>query len=101
MNEPSPLDLPFDPSVGPGNFPWDLWEQKARDAGVADALAGIGRSVMREAVQHSWTAELMSECGWDDEGNQMIELALKDATSAENRWRYLLDSDGDRVPAEG
>ena len=101
MNESSPLDLPFDPSVGPGNFPWDLWEQKAKDAGISDALAAIGRSVMREAVQHSWPADLMSECGWVDGGNQMIAFAHDDANAAETRWRYLLDSDGDRVPGEG
>jgi hypothetical protein len=61
----------------PGEFPWDEWQLRARAAGVPEALASLGRGVIREAYQHTWSAALQSECGWDDDGEAMIELALR------------------------
>ena len=61
--------------AGPGNFPWDTWERRAQDAGVWFELAVLGRSVYREAYQHNWEQELKQECGWQDDGNAMIDLA--------------------------
>lgn len=79
----------------PGEFPWDEWKARATAAGVPEDLAGLGRAVVREAYQHSWSPELQTECGWDDDGEAMIELALRDPAHASRRWSLLLETDGD------
>lgn len=78
-----------------GEFPWDEWEARARASGVTEELVLLGRAVIREANQHCWSAQLQRECGWDDDGDAMIELALRDPARAKRRWSWLLDSDGD------
>ena len=79
----------------PGEFPWDEWQGRARAAGLAEELAMLGRAVIREAYQHTWSAELQRECGWDDDGDAMIELALRDPARAARRWSWLMETDGD------
>jgi len=83
----------------PGEFPWGEWQLRASAAGVPEALASLGRSVIREAYQHAWSPALQSECGWDDDGNTMLELALRGATAAERRWSWLLETDAGRARA--
>lgn len=78
-----------------GEFPWDEWQARARAAGMAEELALLGRAVIREAYQHMWSAELQRECGWDDDGDAMIELALRDPAGAKRRWSWLMETDGD------
>jgi hypothetical protein len=56
----------------------------------------LGRSMIREAYQHDWPAKLQSECGWDDDGEAMIELALRDPARTDRRWRWLMETDGER-----
>lgn len=51
---------------------------------------------MREAVQHDWTRELKSECGWADGGKKLLALAQLNPTVAEERWGHLLETDGGR-----
>jgi hypothetical protein len=77
-----------------GEFPWDEWEQRAMAAGVPKELAQLGRAVIREADQHTWSVALQTECGWDDDGDAMIEFALRDPTHANRRWSLLMDTDG-------
>ncbi len=79
---------------GPGNFPWDQWEQKAAAAGIDEELAGLGRTVYREAYNHAWGEELQAECGWSDGGDALLELALHKPDLARERWEYLLKTDG-------
>ena len=79
-----------------GEYPWDEWQGRARAAGVPEELAMLGRAVIREAYQHGWPAKLQSECGWDDDGEAMIELALRDPARADRRWRWLMETDGER-----
>jgi hypothetical protein len=83
----------------PGEFPWDEWQLRACAAGVPEALASLGRGVIREAYQHTWSAALQSECGWDDDGESMIDLALRDAAGAARRWSWLLETDAGRARA--
>jgi len=78
-------------------YAWDEWQQRAKAAGVAEDLAQLGRSLMREADQHSWPEELQAECGWDDDGATMIALAVADPTAARDRWSWLMNTDGERV----
>ena len=59
-----------------GQYPWDFWEKRALARGVPGELASLGRAVMREAYQHQWESLLRALCGWEDEGEAMIELAL-------------------------
>lgn len=80
----------------PGAYPWDEWQARARAAGVVEELAVLGRAVIREAYQHDWSDELQRECGWDDDGEAMIELALRDRSGAARRWRQLMETDGGR-----
>jgi len=79
-----------------GHYPWDDWQRKALAKGVPEALAGLGRAVMREAFQHDWPEALKSRCGWHDEGLRMIQIALRSPKTAEKRWQRLLETDGGR-----
>jgi hypothetical protein len=78
----------------PGGYPWDEWRQRALAAGIDDALAWLGRGVMREAYNHDWSERLRHECGWSDEGATMLELALAQPGEAARRWEWLLSTDG-------
>ncbi len=77
-----------------GRYAWDRWRLRAQEAGLPEDLAWLGRDVMREAVQHAWSEELKAECGWADEGQAMLELALRAPKKAEKRWQRLMDTDG-------
>lgn len=77
-------------------YPWDDWEQRALEGGVSKELASLGRAVMREAYQHQWEPKLQALCGWEDEGETMIRLALEMPAQARYIWQKLLDTDGCR-----
>lgn len=81
---------------GPGSYPWDDWERAAVAAGIAPELAALGRSVMREAYQHDWCAQLKYECGLDNQDTAagMIACAREQPHLAESRWQWLLATDG-------
>lgn len=79
-----------------GRFAWDRWEQRARAAGIGKDLAGLGRAVMREAIQHDWPPELKAECGWGDDGERLLVFAQQEPAAAEERWGFLLETDGER-----
>ena len=80
-----------------GHYPWDHWQRIALERGVPEELATLGRSLMREASQHSWGERLRSICGWNDEGRRMISLALRSPKTARQRWSWLMVTDGHRV----
>lgn len=77
------------------DFAWDHWQKWAIEDGVPEQLAQLGRAVIREAYQHNWPNKLKAECGWSDDGREMLELAKTDPERAAIRWKYLLESDGD------
>lgn len=79
-----------------GEYPWDDWEAYAKAQGVPEALASLGRAVIREAYQHGWSSKLKSLCGWRDDGQRMLKLALRSSQTARKRWQRLLDTDGNR-----
>lgn len=79
-----------------GHYPWDDWQRCALTRGVNNELATLGRAVMREAYQHDWEARLQALCGWNDNGEAMIELALSGPDQALFAWQKLLDTDGCR-----
>ena len=79
-----------------GRYAWDRWETRALEAGLEPKLAQRGRAVMREAVQHDWESELKAECGWLDAGQAMLSLALHEGAMVAERWKYLLETDGER-----
>jgi hypothetical protein len=68
----------------------------ALEDGVDEDLAGLGRSLIREADQHNWDERLRNECGWADDGQAMLELALKKPEEARKRWQHLMETDGER-----
>lgn len=70
--------------------PWDQWYSRALDEGIDGELAELGRRVMREASVQRWPARLRRECGFEDGGEAMIELASDEPDTAEARWRRLL-----------
>jgi len=86
---------PPETTMKPGSYPWDHWQTRALEAGLANELAVLGRAVMREAVQHNWRPHLQAECGWGDEGGKMLELALSKPKQAAKRWEHLLQTDGE------
>ena len=79
---------PPDPSYGPL---WERWFDQALEQGVDDDLASLGRSVIREARMLSWGKDREAECGWLDDGEAMLELALVDPERARAAWQALLD----------
>jgi hypothetical protein len=70
---------------------WERWFERAVEEGVEEDLASLGRSVIRECRTQRWGEERRAECGWFDDGDAMLELALVDPEQAEERWRLLLD----------
>jgi hypothetical protein len=81
----------------PGSYPWDFWQTRALEAELARELAVLGRAVMREAAQHNWRPRLQAECGWNDDGEEMLELALSKPVQAAKRWEHLLVTDGETL----
>lgn len=77
----------------PGHFPWDDWEKSALAAGVSQELATLGRATMREASQHGWPYKLKVLCGWRDNGQRMIRLALRSPETAKERWNGLFEAE--------
>lgn len=78
-----------------GEYPWDHWAARAKDAGVAENLAQLGRSVMRDADQHAWCRELWERCGWTEESAAgMIAYALRSPAEAKKQWEQLMETDG-------
>ncbi|TWU62348.1 hypothetical protein V7x_40770 [Crateriforma conspicua] len=73
-----------------GGFEWDAWKLKADMKGVPTDLACLGRDLMREAFEQSWSKELQAECGWKDRGIAMIELAMTSPSVARQRWTELM-----------
>lgn len=94
-----PVEKPKWLEDGPGNYPWDRWEERARGAGIEDDLAALGRAVYREAYNHGWDRNLQSECGWSDDGERMLQYALIRPEVMRAWWQYLLDTDGERIDA--
>lgn len=76
------------------DFPWNDWKECALDAGLSEEFSSVGRSVMREAFQHSWNDELSKECGWKDNGREMIAQAKVKPDQTLARWQHLLETDG-------
>lgn len=83
-------------SCNPGEYPWDQWHAWALEDGVPKDLAELGRSLIREADQHSWSAQLQDECGWNDSGAKMLRLAKEQPEAARKRWGHLMETDGER-----
>lgn len=79
-----------------GNYPWDGWHRWALAQGLAPDLASLGRSLIREANQHDWDERLKSLCGWRDNGQRMLQLALRSPATASKRWNRLMETDGNR-----
>lgn len=77
-----------------GSYPWDKWEEVAKEVGLDEDLRQIGRAVFREAFQHDWSNELKVECGWLDAGQWMIYQAFAFPEACVARWQHLLDTDG-------
>jgi len=77
-----------------GAYPWDDWERSALASGLAADLAGLGRSVMREAYNHAWCGRLKKECGWSDDGRAMRRRVTAQPGRTAARWEWLLATDG-------
>ena len=73
---------------------WERWFERAVEEGIDEDLASLGRSLIREARMQRWHGERLAECGWLDDGEAMIELALIEPERAGARWRALLDGEG-------
>ena len=80
----------------PGEYPWDFWQARALAAGVSPELARQGREVMRESHQHDWDPVLKWLCGWNNDGKDMIALALEPSARAHSIWTLLMETDGFR-----
>jgi hypothetical protein len=77
-----------------GGYPWDDWERYALACGLDAELAGLGRLLIREAFNHGWDAWLQNLCGWSDDGQALLALALRAPKRARRQWDILLRTDG-------
>ena len=55
----------------------------------------VPAEILKNYEVHEWR-QLQAECGWQDSGAAMIQLALTAPEQARERWEYLLETDGDR-----
>ena len=76
------------------HYPWDDWHRWSLAWGLDEKLAALGRSTIREAYQHSWDDQLKRLCGWRDDGQAMLSLALAKPRTARRQWAILLRTDG-------
>ena len=72
---------------------WERWFERAIEEGVEEDLATLGRSLIREAHLLGFGDERLAQCGWMDDGEAMLQLALLDPEGAEEAWHTLLDDD--------
>jgi hypothetical protein len=92
---PPTLDPGFDVcACSFGGYPWDDWERHALACGLDAELAGLGRLLVREAFNHGWEAWLRNLCGWGDDGQALLALALRAPKSARRQWDILMRTDG-------
>jgi hypothetical protein len=76
------------------HYPWDDWERYALACGLDADLAGQARLLIREAFQHDWPGWLRPLCGWDDDGQELLALALRAPRQARRQWDILFRTDG-------
>ena len=94
-NPPPPrLDLNAVPDCSFGNYPWDDWHRHALARGLDAELAGLGRLLIREAFNHGWESWLQSRCGWSDDGQALLALALRAPKTTRRQWDILMRTDG-------
>jgi hypothetical protein len=77
-----------------GHYPWDDWHGYALAHGLDAGLAGQGRLLIREAFNHGWQSWLQSLCGWGDDGQALLALALRSPRTARRQWEILMRTDG-------
>ena len=85
-----------------GNFhmkdPWGDWYAIALASGVDQPLALLGMWVYKTSKKRDWKKALKKECGWSDNGREMLKLAKNSPDKASERWNYLMDSVGEKSP---
>jgi hypothetical protein len=79
------------PAAEPEEPLWDRWCVRAREEGVEPELARLGRAVIWASRSPSVDDERRAECGWLDDGEDMLELALDDPEAAAEGWRAVLE----------
>jgi len=95
------LDIYSMASLAPRQYPWDHWERAALEHGVSEALASLGRAIMREHYNHAWD-RFDEEVSMRDPRapRRMIDQALTQPEACRARWIWLLATDGDRVDTD-
>jgi hypothetical protein len=93
-SSPPRLDLDAVLRCSYGHYPWDDWHRWAIAQGLNEDLAGLGRLLVREAYQHGWEPWLQSLCGWSDDGQALLALALRTPKAARRQWDILMRTDG-------
>lgn len=73
---------------------WNRWAKEAGEAGIDAELVRLGSAVIQNAAKCGWSYERKVECGWLDEGAEMMYLALVAPDRTRCRWKYLLDTNG-------
>ena len=70
-------------------FEWDEWKARAVAQGVPADLAELGRKIMRDAYMQRWPEDVLSDCGWDDDGFGMLALACAKPAETRRDWELL------------
>ena len=91
---PPKLDLDRVLDCAYGDYPWDDWERYALVCGLDTELAGQARLLIREAFNHDWPDWLKPACGWYDDGQALLNFALRAPRSARRQWEILFRTDG-------
>lgn len=70
-------------------FEWDEWKDRAVRLGVAEDLAELGKSLMRDAYMQRWPDMVLTDCGWDDDGFAMLAMAREKPAETRRHWERL------------
>jgi len=90
------IDLP---GYKPEAHHWNRWEKAAKERGIERTLAELGREVIRDADQHSWSEPVKQLCN----GRNLLEMMTRAPFLSRRLCEILIETDGLRVayPEEG
>jgi len=77
-------------------YDWNIWLACALAHGLKEEVAILGRDCYREAYGIPGMTICKKNVDGKDNGQAMLQFALKNPKAAKKRWRFLMETDGER-----